>query len=296
MTFLHAPRVTIKRSLAHLMFLLAASLAMALSPARAATERVFTFGVVPQQSATELAKSWVPLLAQLSKTSGVKLRFATAPDIPTFEKRLAAGEYDFAYMNPYHYAVFNKHPGYAAFAREKARRLKGIVVVRKDSSIMDIAALRGQTIAFPAPAAFAATVLVQAEFARLAIDIKPRYVSSHDSVYLGVARGLFPAGGGVVRTLDNIDAAVRDQLRVLWTSQEYMSHPFAAHPRVPVATIRKVSRAMLALHEDAEGAETLKGIGFKAIEAGQDRDWNDVRALNIGLLDAIVGNPVVEKQ
>ncbi len=281
--------------LAYLTPCLIACLAMAMPAARASQAHVYTFGVVPQQSATALAKDWGPVLAKLSKTSGVKLRFATAPDIPTFEKRLAAGQYDFAYMNPYHYTVFHKRPGYVAFAREKARRLKGIVVVRKDSPYTDIADLRDQNLAFPAPAAFAATVLVQAEFARLGIAIKPSYVSSHDSVYLGVVKGLYPAGGGVVRTLGNMEAEVQDRLRVLWTSKDYTPHPFAAHPRVPSGTLAKVAGAMLGLHDDPEGAEALKGIGFKSIEAGQDKDWDDVRGLNIGLLDAIVGKPVVEK-
>jgi phosphonate transport system substrate-binding protein len=284
------------RRFAKIMLMLGASLVFAPPTSHAATARVYSFGVVPQQSATELAKAWAPLLEQLSKASGVKLRFATAPDIPAFEKRLAAGQYDFAYMNPYHYSVFHKRPGYAAFAREKERRLKGIVVVRKDSPYKDIAELRDQSLAFPAPAAFAATVLVQAEFARVGVAIKPRYVSSHDSVYLGVAKGLYPAGGGVTRTLENMDVEVRDQLRVLWTSKAYTPHPFAAHPRVPAKTVEKVAQAMFALHEAQGGPEVLKGIGFKAIEPGQDKDWDDVRGLNISLLDAIAGKPVIEKQ
>ena len=258
-----------------------------LSAAQAASTRTYTFGVVPQQSATHLAQDWGPLLRLLEAKSGVRLRFATAPDIPTFEQRLAAGQYDIAYMNPYHYTVFHKRPGYVAFAREKDRRLKGIVVVRKDAAYQDIAELRGQTLAFPAPASFAATVLVRAEFARQGVPIQAKYVLSHDSVYLGVAKGLYPAGGGVVRTLDNMDAAVREQLRILWTSQAYTPHPFAAHPRVPAAVVRSLAAAMLALAADPAGQQALSGIGFKAIEAGQDRDWDDVRTLDIGLLEAV---------
>ena len=69
---------------------------------------------MPQQSATKLARTWVPLLRLIQERSGMALRFATAPDIPTFEQRLAAGEYDLAYMNPYHYTVFHESPGFFA--------------------------------------------------------------------------------------------------------------------------------------------------------------------------------------
>ena len=65
-------------------------------------QKSLSFGVVPQQSATRLAEEWGPLLAEISRRSGVALVFKTAPSIPVFEERLAKGEYDLAYMNPYH--------------------------------------------------------------------------------------------------------------------------------------------------------------------------------------------------
>jgi len=84
-----------------------------------ASEKIYTFGVVPQQAASEMAETWLPFLAWVSAKSGVTLRFVTAPDIPAFEARLAKGEYDLAYMNPYHYTVFHKKSGYEALAKEK---------------------------------------------------------------------------------------------------------------------------------------------------------------------------------
>ena len=99
--------------------------------ARAANDAPnYSFGIVPQQSASALARTWIPVFNVLAAHSGLGLRFTTAPDIPAFEKRLAAGAYDFAYMNPYHYTVFSLKPGYRAFAHEKGRRLRGLVVVR----------------------------------------------------------------------------------------------------------------------------------------------------------------------
>ena len=46
------------------------------------------FGVVPQQSAIELAKKWNPILASLSSTTQLDIQFRTAKDIPTFDTRL----------------------------------------------------------------------------------------------------------------------------------------------------------------------------------------------------------------
>jgi phosphonate transport system substrate-binding protein len=159
-----------------------------------------SFGIVPQQSAARLARLWTPVCRWLSERTGQTVVFKTAKDIPTFEQRVAAGEYDIAYMNPYHYTVFSIDPGYRAFARETEKRIRGIVVVKKDSAYQSIGELAGMTLAFPAPAAFAASVLPRAYFKKNGIEITPRYVKSHDSVYLAVARGLYPAGGGIQRT------------------------------------------------------------------------------------------------
>ena len=247
-----------------------------------------SFGVVPQQSASQLVRSWTPVLAYLSGSSGLDIRFRTAPDIPEFERRLAAGEYDFAYMNPYHYTVFSRTPGYRALAKAADKSIKGILVVRAESPIQSLAELDGAELAFPAPAAFAASMLIRAHLQREGIDFTPTYVSSHDSVYLTVARGLYPAGGGVMRTLNNLDASTRSQLRVLFTTEGYTPHSFAAHPRVPAELVQRLSAAMQSMSEEPEGRELLAGLGLVGLEAAQDADWDDVRALDLDLLDGLI--------
>lgn len=250
----------------------------------AAAGETLSFGIVPQQAASTLARAWQPLLNRLSGTTGVTLVFATAPDIPAFEQRLAAGTYDFAYMNPYHYTVFAQEPGYTAFARED-KRIRGIVVVAGDSQLQSIRDLDGASVAFPAPAAFAATVLPLAEFRSMGIHVSPVFVSSHDSVYMAVQRGLYPAGGGIQRTFAATTPAVRGALRVLWTTPEHTPHAFAVHPRVDRAILQTVAQALLSLDLDAEGQALLGSLQMSPLVKAQDADWDDVRALRIHELD-----------
>ncbi len=258
-------------------------------PAAAEEPPALEFGIVPQQSATRLARLWVPVLEYLGERSGLRLRFKTAPNIPKFEERVAAGEYHFAYMNPYHYTVFHEKPGYVAFAYAADKRLKGIVVVRKDSGIRSLEELKGATMAFPAPAAFAASVLPRAHLRNVGIDVTPKYVSSHDSVYRSVAKGLYPAGGGVVRTFSNMEPAIRDQLRVLWTTDGFTPHAFAARPDVPVGAVDRLQRAMVAMRGDEAGRKLLASLKIDGLQAAHDSAWDDVRALGLDLLDELVG-------
>jgi phosphonate transport system substrate-binding protein len=243
-----------------------------------------TFGIVPQQSAKKLARLWTPITAYLSEKTGVKIIFSTANDIPTFEKRLLAGEYDIAYMNPYHFTVFNQKPGYSAIAKQRDKVIKGIVVVPKNSSVQSLSELDQSTLSFPSPAAFAASVLPRAKMSQDGINFKPQYVSSHDSVYLTVSKGLFPAGGGVMRTFNNTDPKVREQLRVLWTTPGYTPHAIAVHPGFDAGLKQKLQDALVGMESNPEGLELLKTINFKGLEAAADQDWDDVRALEVRLL------------
>ena len=55
-----------------------------------------------------MAETWQPLIDYVSNYTGFEIDFKTAKDIPTFEANLADGKYDIAYVNPYHFVVFNE--------------------------------------------------------------------------------------------------------------------------------------------------------------------------------------------
>ncbi|KDM93386.1 phosphate/phosphite/phosphonate ABC transporter substrate-binding protein [Photobacterium galatheae] len=260
------------------------ALFLALLVTQPAHTREIIFGIVPQQAASKLARVWTPILTQVSALSGHTIHFATAPDIPTFEKRLKNGEYDLAYMNPYHYVVFHQEPGYKAIAKAANKQIKGIIVVRKDSGIATLPQLDQQTLAFPSPAAFAASILTRTDLSAAHVRFTPKYVSSHDSVYLAVAQGIFPAGGGVMRTFNSIDPAVRNQLTPIWTTKGYTSHAIAVHPRIDHQTATSIQQALIALSDNQNGQTALTELAISGFEAAQDGNWDDIRALQIDLL------------
>ena len=248
---------------------------------------VVTFGIVPQQTPSLLARNWYPLLTYLSQELPFDLRFATAPSIPEFERRLSQGLYDVAYMNPFHYVYFHERSGYQALARERDKKLTGIIVVRRDSDIQRLEQLDGATLALPAPAAFAASLLPRSLLPKKGIHAKVEYVKSHDSVYLAVSRGLFDAGGGVMRTLNGQPEAIREQLRILWKTPGFTPHAFAYQPRLPEAYREALLKALVDLHDQQEGHLLLEQLGFHALVAANDSDWDDVRSLELEKLSEI---------
>lgn len=246
--------------------------------------KTLVFGVVPQQSAAKLARSWIPLLQFVSERSGVNLKFATAPDIPTFERRLANGDYDIAYMNPYHYVVLNKEVGFKALVHEKDKRIKGIIVANKNSAIDKLEDLSEQTIAFPAPASFAATLIPKANLIKKDINFNYQYVNSHDAVYRNIAEGRFVAGGGIIRTFNALPESVQNELKIIWTSDNYTPHAIATYPSVNEATRQKLLAAFLEVENAEHSTELLAPLAMKGFVKASCDDWDDVRDLNINFL------------
>ncbi len=242
-------------------------------------------GVVPQQSAVKLARDWAPLLNMLSKRSGLNLVFATAPNIPVFEQRVREGAYDLAYMNPYHYTVFHNSMGYTALVRAQDSQIEGIYVVRRDSLLQTLEQLSGLELAYPAPAAFAASIVTQANLAKVGELGPAAYVLSHDAVYRAVAANRYAAGGGIIRTFNTADPQVRSQLRILWVSPGYTPHPIASHPRVSQAQRQRLLQALTELALDSEGRALLEPLGIQGFVRAEDSDWDDVRALKLHRLN-----------
>lgn len=216
--------------------------------------KVLTFGIVPQQSPMNLIKDWQPVITYLENATGDKIVLKVERSIPEFEKVLYSGGYDIAYMNPYHYVVANKREGYVAKIRDE-KKIVGILVTRKNSGINDISMLKGKQFLFPAPDAFAATLLTKYElFKNYGIDVnkekKYRYVNSHDSVYKGIARYIGDVGGGIERTFNHLeDQETKSSLVILYKTKAYPSHPFAFHPSMSAQQRVRLTKAILELPE-----------------------------------------------
>lgn len=235
----------------------------------AAADRVYTVGVVPQFEARALAEIWVPILEELEARTGLKLKMVGSPRIPEFEEGFEAGDFDFAYMNPYHLLVANDKQGYLPLVRDGGRELFGVLTVRKDSPIKSVAELDGQIISFPAPNALGAALLMRADLDSIhSIKFEPVYVSTHTSSYLNVVLGRAAAGGGVMGTFNKQKAEVKDLLRILYETRRMPPHPLAAHPRVPAEVREKVQSAILDMAATEAGAQLLSKIPMrKAIPA-----------------------------
>lgn len=262
--------------------LLAGLVGLAPWPGRAAEPATYTVGIVPQFDLRRIQAVWHPILDRMETATGARFTLVLEPDITSFEKKLDAGAYDFAYMNPYHYVVASARQGYRALVRDVAEPLYGIVVVRKDSPLVRVEQLDGKIVAFPAPNAMGASLIPRAEFARtFHIGVTPRYVRSHTSSYMNVLLGQADAAGGIKATFEQQEPAVRDGLRILYETDRYTPHPLAVHPRVPAAFAERLRGAFEAMGGDDAGIALLAGIPMKTAGPASDRDYDSLRRLGL---------------
>ncbi len=239
-----------------------------------------SLGVVPQFEQRRLHSIWQPIADLLTQKTGCQFTYYGNKDIKEFEQDFQAGKFDFAYMNPYHSIMANDAQGYFPILRSSSRKLKGILVVHKDSKINDVTELDGQTLAFPSPNALGASLLMRAELAKKHnLKIHPLYVKTHSSVYLHVGKKLVAAGGGVARTLDGQEDFIKDSLKVIYETMPVNSHPVVAHPRVEQAFMNKVQQALLEIAQDHPNL--FADIPMKAPVKSSLSEYEDLRKLGL---------------
>ena len=241
-----------------------------------AQERVL--GVVPQGAPSDLAVQWQPLIKYLQNTTGISLRFSTAPTITRFEQRVLEGDYDYVYMNALLYVRAKEQLGYRALVRRE-NPLRGILVVKK-GTINKLSDLKGATIAFPSPTALGATLLPRAELDRRKIKYHVSYVGTHESGYQSVLVGRYAAAGGVMRTFSLLPATSQSELQVLFKSKPVTGHVVAVNPRIPHKEYIRLARALESLHSSQDGRDLLNQLRVDKFVVAKPGDFASIKKMS----------------
>lgn len=242
---------------------------------------ILKVGVVPQFEQRQLFRNWQPILFELEKITGLKFELVGSPKIPDFEKQFNKGVYDISYMNPYHVLKAHKAQGYLPLVRDKIK-LKGVLVVNKNSILNSVKQLNNKTIAFPSPNALGASLLMRSILIeKFGLSFQSKYVQTHSSVYLHVAKNLVDAGGGVDKTFNRQSGFLKDNLRVLYETPAIVSHPIVIHPRVIPSQRRLVKDGLIKLFKSKRGKELFKKIPIHNLIPTSINDYTPLEKYNL---------------
>lgn len=252
------------------------------APARAQDIRL---GVLPRLSAAELTSMFRPLADHLQARTGKKVEIVIPKDFAAYEALVQSGGVDLGFANPYVYVKAKKEtdlvPLVIASEKKGGDRFRGVFIVRKDSGISDLAALKGKVVIFVDEDSLGgylaqALLLKKSGLDPLKDVVRLPFAKKHDNVAMAVFNRAAAAGAIREDDFDKMQGKVDlSQLAILARTDEFPNWPLYATPRLAPALRETVRAALLEL---AEGSAPLEAAKLKRFTKVEDKDYDIVRA------------------
>jgi phosphonate transport system substrate-binding protein len=260
------------------------------SPVRASVgddgDRTLTlsFGVHQSDKATVMYTKLTPVLEflqndleqRLGRPVDVHLNIFRSYDVGI--DALVDGTVDFVRFGPASYITAKQREAdvrLIAMEQENgAKRFKGVVVVRNDSSFQKLSDLRGKRFAFGDPNSTIGRYLSQAELVKAGIRAKDlatyQFLDRHDKVAAAVDIGDFDAGAVAISTFEKANA--KGTLRVI-ASFDNVTKPWVARAGLDPTVFQALQQSLYALKSEA----VLKELKVSGFAPTSDEEYHFVR-------------------
>jgi len=244
----------------------------------------YIFGVHPLHNPQRLHEVFSPLMQYLSKhIQGASFKLEASRNYAFYDKKLYAQKFDFALPNPFQ-TVNSLEKGYQVFGKMgDDHNFRGIILVRKDSSIKNISDLKGKIVSYPAPTALAATMMpqyyIQTHGLNVMKDVDNRYVGSQESSIMNVFLKHSVAGATWPLpwlSLSRERPELVDQLEVKWQTEPLPNNSLVAKTSIPKKLVSEVSSLLFNLHSTAEGKTILERMELSAFEKANNNTYDPV--------------------
>lgn len=278
-----------RNSLAQRICVLAGLLLLSAPAMPAPSDNELIVGIFPRQSPSELMDAFAPLASYLGKSLGRPVRLETAPDFRSFWESVASKRYHMVHYNQYHYLRSHKELGYQVIAKnEEAGReqISGVVLVRKDSGIKNLADLRGKRIIFGGNSQAMGSYIMPTYLLRQAGLKKGDYIEEFALNPPNVALAVFfkrAAAGGSGSIVFEMPF-VRDKIDV--SKMEYLAHsepiaqlPWAVRGDLPTSERERLQRALLGVQAAENGTQILKSASLTNLVAASDAEYDLARKM-----------------
>ncbi|WP_277404630.1 phosphate/phosphite/phosphonate ABC transporter substrate-binding protein [Achromobacter xylosoxidans] len=261
---------------------LAAALALTCSmlgatPALAASDTL-TIGLIPAEDAQAMIESSKQVIEQLQQQTGMKIKPFVATDYNGIIEALRARKLDVAYLGPFSYVLATSVADVEAFSVAVTKKsgksaYKSMIVVRADSGIDSLEALRNHTFAFVDPSSasghlFPKAGLQQAGYDPEKLFSRVVFSGSHDASLLAVANKKVDAAAVADRIYASAIAKGQlrqDELKVVWTSRDIPESPMVWRKDLDPAVKDKVAKALAGIKNVPWGDQGMLD-GFQATD------------------------------
>ncbi len=241
----------------------------------------YIVGIHPLHNPQRLIKLYGSIVEYIdANIPNAEFRLEASRSYEEFDKKLDAGYFDFAMPNPYQTLRSLKH-GYHVFGKMGGDQdFRGIILVRKDSGIQQVADLKGKVVSFPAATALAAAMMPQYYLHTHGLDVNKdivsRYVGSQDSSILSVLRGRSAAGGTWTVPWKSFSAEHPDmanQLEVKWQTEPLQSNGWVVRNDVPQEITEQFKMQLFSLNNSEQGRRMLARLPASHFESATDKNY-----------------------
>jgi len=235
---------------------------------------VVFIGLLPEQNIFEQILRYKPLADYLYKRTGIKIELKMITRYGDIIDNFKKEGLDGAFFGSFTYTLAHEKLGVETLVRpEKADGTStyyGMIMVRKDSGIRNAADMKGKVFAFVY------------YFKKNGIDDYRTYfretyfAGTHEDVIRDVMTGKADIGAAKNTIYDMMvkaDRRIEDEIVILERSPDVPENGLALKMTVRESVRDKIRDTLLAMHDDAEGADVLRALGFKRFIVNADKDY-----------------------
>lgn len=223
-------------------------------------------GIIPYLTPSVLLSLFQPLRQHLEKDLGKPVEIFTAPDVPTFARRMLRKEFDIVITAAHQARLAQVDADYLPIARFSGP-LHASIVVGKDSQLKQIGDLKGKRIAVT-DRSILVNIAMGKIFAENGIreqDIQYVPVNSQNTGILTVARGEADAAIIAHFALDQSPQEQRNAVRSIFRSPELPNVTFLLDSKLSAAEREQIGRSLLRLPKTTEGSNFLEQSKYQGI-------------------------------
>jgi phosphonate transport system substrate-binding protein len=254
-----------------------------------------TFALLSTENAAEIGRRWAPIVSQLEKDLGVRVKYTTATDYRGTIEALKFGKAQLGHLGPKSYveASTNNYANVEPVAQLQGGNgslgYRSCLIVHADSDIFSPEDTGGKTFAFNDPNSTSG-YLVPSTFFLMEMGIDPQkhfskviFSGSHEASILAVANKKVEVASTNLPDLQQLtreNKVPRGALRVIWVSRLIPNDPIVVRKDMPASLKSAVAESLTTMK--ARNPEVFKEIGATVggFVPADDAKYTVVRELN----------------
>jgi phosphonate transport system substrate-binding protein len=254
-----------------------------------------TFALLSTESSPEIVRRWGPMLTQLGKDLGIRIKHVTATDYRGTIEALKFNKAQIGWLGPKSYveASTNNYANVEPVAQIQHANgslgYRSCLIVHSDSDIFNPEDIGGKTFAFNDPNSTSGYLVPMTFFlTEMGIDPKTHFPKlmfsgSHEASILAVANQKVDVASTNLPDLQQLTRegkVPRGTLRVIWVSKLIPNDPMVVRKDLPESFKQALQKSLVTMKAQHPEAFTEGGAWFGGFVPADDAKYQIIRELN----------------